>query len=308
MAYIGKTPVLGNFVKLDAISVVNGQAAYTMQNGGVNFTSYDNVNQFLVSLNGILQSPTDSFTVSGSTLTFASNLSTGDVIDFVLVLGNSLDIGTPSDNTVTTAKIGANAVTSAKLNNDIISGATELASEPADTDEFLVSDAGTLKRIDYSLIKGGGITMADQWRLTTDTNNGSNTDVTSNWERNDASSWSGIGTGLTESSGVFTLPQTGIYKIDYQGVFGVATGDGNCEFLLKTTTDNSTYTVVTHTRGGAGNAGTSDESSGSFLFDVTNTTTHKFKFATNSFGSGTVLQGSTNLQMSGFSIIRLGDT
>jgi len=107
MAYIGKTPVLGNFVKLDAISVVNGQAAYTMQNGGVNFTSYDNVNQFLVSLNGILQSPTDSFTVSGSTLTFASNLSTGDVIDFVMVLGNTLDIGTPSDNTVSLAKLTA---------------------------------------------------------------------------------------------------------------------------------------------------------------------------------------------------------
>ena len=107
MAYIGKTPVLGNFVKLDAITVVNGQAAYTMQNGGVNFTSYDNVNQFLVSLNGILQSPTDSFTVSGSTLTFASNLSTGDVIDFVMVLGNTLDVGTPSDNTVSLAKLTA---------------------------------------------------------------------------------------------------------------------------------------------------------------------------------------------------------
>jgi hypothetical protein len=107
MAYIGKTPVIGNFVKLDSITVVNGQAAYTMQNGGVNFTSYDNVNQFLVSLNGVLQAPTDSFTVSSSTLTFASNLSTGDVIDFVLVLGNSLDIGTPSDNTVSLAKLTA---------------------------------------------------------------------------------------------------------------------------------------------------------------------------------------------------------
>ena len=115
MAYIGKTPVIGNFVKLDSITVVNGQAAYTMQNGGVNFTSYDNVNQFLVSLNGVLQAPTDSFTVSGSTLTFASNLSTGDVIDFVLVLGNSLDIGTPSDNTVTTAKLGDSAVTENKI-------------------------------------------------------------------------------------------------------------------------------------------------------------------------------------------------
>jgi len=107
MAYIGKQPVIGNFVKLDAISVVNGQASYTMQNGGANFTAYANVNQFLVSLNGILQSPTTSFTVASSTITFASNLVTGDVIDFIIVLGNTLDVGVPSDNTVSLAKLTA---------------------------------------------------------------------------------------------------------------------------------------------------------------------------------------------------------
>ena len=142
MAYIGKTPTIGNFQKCDAISVVNGQAAYTLQVGGTNVVP-ESVNHMLVSLNGILQAPTDSFTVSGSTLTFASNLATGDVIDFVMILGNVLDLGVPSDNTVTAAK----------LNNDIISGQTALATAPDDTDEFLVSDAGTIKRIDYSLIK-----------------------------------------------------------------------------------------------------------------------------------------------------------
>jgi hypothetical protein len=75
--------------------------------------------------------------------------------------------------------------------------------------------------------------MADQWRLTTDTNDNINADVTTNWERNDASSWSGIGTGLTESSGVFTLPQTGIYKIDYQGVFQVVSGDSKTQHNSK---------------------------------------------------------------------------
>ena len=152
MAYIGKTPVIGNFVKLDSITVVNGQAAYTMQNGGVNFTSYDNVNQFLVSLNGILQAPTDSFTVSGSTLTFASNLSTGDVIDFVLVLGNSLDIGTPSDNTVTAAK----------LNNTSITGQTA-ETTVADDDTVLIHDtsASALRKMTVSnLTANAGI---DGW-------------------------------------------------------------------------------------------------------------------------------------------------
>ena len=176
MAYIGKSPVIGNFVKLDAITAVNGQAAYTMQNGGANFTDYGSVNQFMVSLNGTIQAPTDSFTVSGSTLTFASNLATGDVIDFIMVFGNSLSAGTPTDATVTTAKLASDAVTAAKLNDDIISGSTELASEPADTDEFLVSDAGTLKRIDYSLIKGGGKVLQVVFGSTsTETRNNTNT-------------------------------------------------------------------------------------------------------------------------------------
>ena len=155
MAYIGKQPTVGNFQVCDAISVVNGQAAYTMQVGSANVTP-ESANHMLVSLNGVVQKPGSSFTISGSTITFASNLATGDVIDFIILLGDVLNIGTPSDDTVATASIQANAVTAAKLNNDVISGLTALGAEPADTDEFLISDAGTIKRLDYSYIKGGG--------------------------------------------------------------------------------------------------------------------------------------------------------
>ena len=143
MPYIGNTPTVGNFQVCDAISVVNGQAAYTLQVGGANVAP-ESANHMLVSLNGVLQKPGSSFTISGSTMTFASNLATGDVIDFVQILCNVLDLGTPSDDTVTAAK----------LNNDIISGQTALTSSPADTDELLISDAGTIKRIDVSLVGG----------------------------------------------------------------------------------------------------------------------------------------------------------
>ena len=155
MPYIGKQPVVGNFQVCDAISVVNGQAAYTMQVASTN-VSPESAFHMLVSLNGILQKPGSSFTISGSTITFASNLATGDVIDFIILLGDVLNIGAPSDDTVATASIQANAVTAAKFNADVISGQTALGAEPADTDEFLVSDAGVLKRVDYSYIKGGG--------------------------------------------------------------------------------------------------------------------------------------------------------
>jgi hypothetical protein len=111
MAYIGKEPIVGNFQKCDAITVVNGQAAYTLQVSSTNVVP-ESANHMLVSLNGILQAPVTSFTVSGSTLTFASNLATGDVIDFVILLGNVLDLGTPSDNTVSLAKLTASGTAS----------------------------------------------------------------------------------------------------------------------------------------------------------------------------------------------------
>ncbi len=105
--YIGKQPVVGNFQVCDSISVVNGQAAYTMQVGGSDVEP-ESPNHMLVSLNGVLQAPTSSFTVSGATLTFASNLATNDSIDFVMLLGNVLDIGTPSDGVITEPKLAAN--------------------------------------------------------------------------------------------------------------------------------------------------------------------------------------------------------
>jgi len=114
MAYIGKTPTIGNFQVCDAISVVNNQAAYTMQVGGVN-VSPESSYHMIVSLNGVIQNPKNSFTVASSTITFASNLVTGDVIDFIQILGNVLDLGVPSDNTVTTAKLADSSVSLAKL-------------------------------------------------------------------------------------------------------------------------------------------------------------------------------------------------
>ena len=114
MAYIGREPQVGNFQVCDAISVVNGQAAYTMQVGSVNVLP-ETANHMIVSLNGTIQKPNSSFTVSGSTITFSSNLATGDVIDFIQILGDVLDLGVPSDATVTTAKLASDSVTYEKI-------------------------------------------------------------------------------------------------------------------------------------------------------------------------------------------------
>ena len=69
-----------------------------------------------------------------------------------------------SKTTIPTGGIGADAITAAKIADDAVSeehldataltGNAALAEAPSDTDEFLFSDGGTLKRIDYSYIKG----------------------------------------------------------------------------------------------------------------------------------------------------------
>ena len=104
MPYIGQEPITGNFIKLDNISVVNGQATYSMQKDSANF-SPASAQQMLVSLNGIIQSPGSSFTISGHQISFASNLVTGDSIDFIIVYGDVLNVGTVSDSTITNDKL-----------------------------------------------------------------------------------------------------------------------------------------------------------------------------------------------------------
>jgi len=294
MPYIGKTPTVGNFQVCDAISVVNGQAAYTLQVGGVNVAP-ESANHMLVSLNGILQKPGSSFTISGSTMTFASNLATGDVIDFVQILGNVLDIGQPSDDTVTAAK----------LNDNVISGQTALAATPDDTDELLISDGGTIKRIDFSHLKTG-ITEADQWRLTA--NKTDSSDITANLERNDSTGFGYIGTGMTESSGIFSFPSTGIYLVETTGSFE-AIPDDSVNLIINVTTDNSSYTEVAKgLTAGDGSSTGFGSSTTSFYFDVTNVSTHKVKFSTSSISSGTALMGNSTMNFTYFNFIRLGDT
>jgi len=294
--YIGKTPTVGNFQVCDAISVVNGQAAYTLQVGGVNVAP-ESANHMLVSLNGILQKPGSSFTISGSTMTFASNLATGDVIDFVQILGNVLDIGQPSDDTVTAAKI----------NNDVISGQTALTAKPADTDEFLVSDAGTIKRIDYSLIKDG-ITEFDQYRLSA-TLTGTNTPISSNIERVDTPSTPLIGTGMSVSSGIFTFPSTGHYLITLEPMMYVnGNTSGNMYTRIQVTTDNSTYTTRAEIFVGIHFDNQGANPSKTIFLDVTDTSNIKVRFTSAYDNSGDQLQGHTDYNKTTFTFMRIGDT
>ena len=73
-----------------------------------------------------------------------------------------------------------------------------------------VNIVGTLQNNGSGVIQG--ITEADQWRLTADFT-GNADPITSNLERNDTTGSGYFGTGMTESSGIFTFPSTGYWLI-----------------------------------------------------------------------------------------------
>lgn len=113
MPYIGKNPVGGGFHKLDSLTA-SATDTYALTLGSAAYFP-ETANQLLVSLNGVIQAPQDSFTVSGSNLVFDSALTTSDSIDFVVALGDVLAVQTVTDGAITTAKLGNGAVTDAKI-------------------------------------------------------------------------------------------------------------------------------------------------------------------------------------------------
>lgn len=105
MPFIGKDQAAGSFKLLDSITT-SATATYALT---YNSNAYypETARNLLVSLNGVTQAPETAYTVSGSNITFASALTSSDVIDYILVLGDVLDVGVPSDGTIGTNQMQA---------------------------------------------------------------------------------------------------------------------------------------------------------------------------------------------------------
>jgi hypothetical protein len=235
----------------------------------------------------------------------------GDSGDTITVpTGATLDASnstvTLPDGTVTNAKVNASAaIDYSKLN---LTGNIALA----DLSATGTKDATTFLRGDNSFqeVPAGGITEADQWRLTTDFTGSSV--LTANLERVDNAGFGKIGTGMTESSGIFTFPSTGVWLITFNVNFISTASIRQFSGRILTTTDNSSYTHVSRNFTNTYNFSTEHHTSieTKIIFDCTNTTTHKVKFDVNIDGdsSSVTTDGNTDLNYTYMTFIRLGDT
>ena len=164
---------------------------------------------------------------------------------------------------------------------------------------------GTLPTSNYT----SGITVAEQWRLTA--NKTSSGDITSNLARESASASGNINAGVTESSGIFTFPSTGIWLVRFTAVFEEGTGsDDQARFSISYTSDNSSYSNVV--RGFSGLTDPPNEFAQTdnieYMFDITDTSNQKIKFNIAEMNTNNRLMGGSSERFTGFTFIRLGDT
>ena len=154
----------------------------------------------------------------------------------------------------------------------------------------------------------GGITEVDQWRITSD-HSGVAT-ITANWERVDTYSYGRLGTGMSESSGIFTFPSTGIYRIDFYAT--TLTSGGSTGFLradIDHTEDNGTYNTASVGYSGIYTDGAYSNIEIFSIFDVTDVSTHKVRFELGQNSSATpIFTGSTSQTRTSALFTRLGDT
>ena len=185
----------------------------------------------------------------------------------------SVDADTLASNAVTTAKIANSSVTADKA-------------------------SGTVK----------GLVMVDQWRK--DSQVTGNQDPITGWERVDNHFSLQGSAGMSESSGVWTFPQTGLYLVTYTG-HGYLNGTTNYIglYLSVSTDSGSSYEspAIGHAYFGAQGSGYCGGSN-QVVLNVTNTSTFRFKIAfTSSDSSNVQLQGNTSRTLTNITFIRLGD-
>ena len=171
--------------------------------------------------------------------------------------------------------------------------------------QFLKTDgSGNL-----SFAAGGGITEADEWRITSDYT-GTSAFLTANWSRV-SGNFDKIGTGMSQSSGLFAFPSTGIWLVSFQCLaYSYDTSYNYIGGSIRDTTDNGSnfgtgVEQFTWMASGANRYSTCGLMQ--FMFDVTDVSTHKVKFYVESESSVRWLSsGSKNFTYATF--IRLGDT
>ena len=172
--------------------------------------------------------------------------------------------------------------------------------------------SGALPAIDGSALTGvGGLTDASQWRLSTthDISNGNVIGSNGTWEAFDDGNYGTLGSAMTESSGVFTFPSTGIWWIHFTSFCELVSTNGYIGAKISTTYNNgSNWDDAVENYHTNGSTGWYRPLSMNYIFDVASTSTHKVRFIGLENGGNMKFFGDTNSGQTYVTFFKLGET
>ena len=153
---------------------------------------------------------------------------------------------------------------------------------------------------------GGGLSDIDQYQCGGFSTSGGNGDLTANWNRLDQtnmghSDFALVGGAMSESSGIFTFPSTGLWLITHT-LAGYAQNTDNriVGNRIYSTTNNSSYSERAHGQWNVHDFSSNDNGVGygscycEYIFDVTSTTNCKVKFWWQSEANAQISGGNGN--------------
>ena len=171
MAYIGNSPAnVGNYQLLDSISgSFNGsQTSFALTSGGSALTPAKSA-QLLINISGVMQQPDDSgtngFLVNATNIVFSSAPLAADTF-WGVYQGQSVDIGTVSNDTIATAHVQDGAITAVKIDSAVELGGPSLGtSSIIRTNAQTISENITIPSTSNGL-SAGFITIANTYTVT----------------------------------------------------------------------------------------------------------------------------------------------
>jgi hypothetical protein len=180
------------------------------------------------------------------------------------------------------------------------------------SDGQVLTSAGAGAVPTFETLPAGGITVADQWRITADKSINNTANVfDANLEQVDGPAQGTLGAAMSVSSGVFTYPSTGTWLVMSNVLYTnsnsnpstyVFTIHQNCTNGSNFTASSEAYTYFS-----SGVTGSSSTATGIDMVNVTNTSNVKTRFLGRSL-ENCVARGYSTINFTSFTFIRLGDS
>ena len=149
--------------------------------------------------------------------------------------------------------------------------------------------------------------VADQLRLTTDTAiTTSEADITS-WTRINSTGQGTTTSQVSESSGIFTFPTTGLYLVMFHASINrVDANVSAIDIRMRSSTDNfANNTLIIESNAGITGSTPSELAPLITLFNVSNTATDKIKVTAEASLTGSQLRGSSTINKTYMTFLRI---